>query len=36
MIKSGIIAGDQNGNINPRNNLARGDFSVILHRAMTL
>jgi hypothetical protein len=36
MIKSGIIGGDQNGNINPRNNLARGDVSVILHRAMTL
>jgi hypothetical protein len=36
MVKSGIIGGDQNGNLSPQNNLARGDVSVILHRAMTL
>lgn len=36
MVKSGIIGGDQNHNISPKNNLTRGEISVILHRAMTL
>lgn len=35
MVKSGIIQGD-NGNINPKGNLTRGEMSVILYRAMTL
>ena len=35
MVKSGIIQGD-NGNINPKGNLTRGEISVILYRAMTL
>lgn len=36
MIKSGIIQGDENNNVNPLGNLSRGEISVILHRAMTL
>lgn len=36
MIKSGIIQGDENQNINPFGNLSRGEISAILHRAMTL
>ena len=36
MIKSGIIQGDENQNINPFGNLSRGEISAILYRAMTL
>lgn len=36
MIKSGIIQGDENGNISPKGNLTRGEISVILYRAITL
>lgn len=36
MIKSGIIQGDENGNISPKGNLTRGEISVILYRAVTL
>ena len=35
MVKSGIIQGD-NGMINPKGNVTRGEISVMLYRAMTL
>ena len=35
MVKSGIIQGD-NGKINPKGNVTRGEISVMLYRAMTL
>ncbi len=36
MVQMGIVAGDQNRNLNPRSNINRAEMAVILHRVLTL
>lgn len=36
MVQMGIVAGDQNRNLNPRGNINRAEMAVILHRVLTL
>lgn len=36
MVQMGIVAGDQNRNLNPQSNINRAEMAVILHRVLTL
>lgn len=36
MVQMGVVAGDQNRNLNPRGNINRAEMAVILHRVLTL
>ena len=36
MVQMGIVAGDQNRNLNPQSAINRAEMAVILHRVLTL